>query len=447
MAIIKSSTDGTTWTTATVTGTGSTTWATSTVHSLAYANGIWVAGNNADQVALSTSINIFNIAQIFDNINTGTTWTTRTSNYNAGFIYSVAYGNGVWAIGFRQGQIRRSTDAITWTTSTTNMPNDWYALGFISYGNGTWVAAGYYGLLHTSTDAIVWTSRTSNFPTSFEPGHFIQSTAYGNGTWVAVARDGQLRTSTNAITWVTRTSNFGTTNIFSIAYGNGLWVAGGGYGELRTSTNAITWVTRTSNFGNTTIAAIAYGNGLWMASGNYGQLRTSTDAIAWTTRNPEITQTIRGLGYGNGRWTIGTMGFGIVKTSDPSVSLPNTQISSFNTSFMAVSNNRPKSSTDGTTWTNLTGFEGVHVNRFIESQGSHVLLGNSGVLYQKNTTLTTWTTYSTGINDNFINGSVNSSGVYNIVGQNAIYNSTNLTTWTTITTPAASTVNDIISKS
>ena len=276
----------------------------------------------------------------------GNTWTTRTSNFGATDIRSVAYGNSLWVAGGFEGQLRTSTDAITWTTRTSNFGNT--GIRSVAYGNALWVAGGDTGQLRTSTDGTTWTTRTSNFSASA-----IRSVAYGNSLWVTGGEYGQLRTSTDAITWTTRTSNFGNYGINSVAYGNNIWIIGGYGGRIRTSTDAITWVTRTTNlysfegihsvaYGNTYVAAggnfstrkliistdsinwstpsffntggggysgeqiysVAYGDGLWVAGTGSGgvaaRLFTSTDAITWTTRTSNFSATdIRSVAYGN----------------------------------------------------------------------------------------------------------------------------------------------------
>jgi hypothetical protein len=191
-------------------------------------------------------------------------------------IAHVASGQSSFVAVGSGGQLRTSTDAITWTTQTSNFGTS--AIFSVAYGNGLWIAGGVSGQIRTSTDTLNWTTQTSNFGSSI-----VQAINYGNGLWVAGGQSGQIRTSTNGITWTTQTSNFGATTITSIEYGNGLWAASGYGGALRTSTNGITWTTQTSNFGATNITSVSYGNGTWVASGYSGQIRTSTDSVtSWT---------------------------------------------------------------------------------------------------------------------------------------------------------------------
>jgi hypothetical protein len=268
--------------------TRTSNFGTTNIRSVSYGNSLWVAAGDTGQLRTSTD---------------AITWTTRESNFTNQYgptnILSVAYGNNLWVGGGDYGKIRTSTDAITWDEQTSNFGNT--AIRSVAYGNNLWVAGGYNGQLRTSTDATTWTARTSNFG-----AYTIRSVAYANSLWVAGSTGGQLRTSTDAITWTTRTSNFGNTSILSIAYGNNLWVAAGYYGELRTSTDAITWTTRTSNLGSTNINSVAYGNNLWVAGGSAGQLRTSTDGITWTTRTSTFDSgAIGSVAYGNSLWVAG----------------------------------------------------------------------------------------------------------------------------------------------
>ena len=299
-----------------VAGTGAVTWVTRTsnfspsmlgfshVLSVDYGDEIWVAAGEYGDMRTSTD---------------AVTWTTATSNFGYSTVFSVAYGDNQWVAGGVSGEMRTSTDAITWTTRTSNFGNS--NILSIAYGNNLWVAGGFGGAMRTSTDTVTWVTRTSTFGTTD-----IFSVAYGNNLWVAGGAAGQLRTSTDAITWVTRTSNleevapfYSARLIFSVAYGNNLWVAGASYGEIRTSTDAITWVTQTSNFDSSAdIRKIEYGNNLWVAVGGVffgdGDIRTSTDAVTWVTRTSNISNPIRCLAYGDSIWAAGGY-YGQLRTS------------------------------------------------------------------------------------------------------------------------------------
>jgi hypothetical protein len=123
-------------------------------------------------------------------------WSTQTSNFGASSICSVAYGNGVWVAGGPGGTLRTSTDnAVTWNTQTSNFGSS--AICSVAYGNGVWVAGGNGGALRTSTDnAVTWNTQTSNFGSSA-----INAVAYGNGVWVAVGAGAALRTLSDAFSY------------------------------------------------------------------------------------------------------------------------------------------------------------------------------------------------------------------------------------------------------
>jgi hypothetical protein len=334
---------GTSWITVT------SNFGNSSIESIAYGNGLWLAGGYGNRQIRSTN---------------GSTWTTQTSNLP--FTFSIAYGNGLWVAGgstggaSSSGQIHTSTNGSTWTTVTSNFGVS--RIRSIAYGNNLWVAGGYGGQIRTSTNGSTWTTVTSNFGTTA-----IRSIAYANGLWVAGGNLGQMRTSTNATTWTTVTSNFGSANIFSIAYGNGLWVAGGYYGNMRTSTNGSTWTTVTSNFGSALVRSIAYANGLWVAGGNIAtgptvarspQMRKSTNATTWTTVTSNFpsnfTGQIRSIAYDNNLWVAGGY-YGQIRTSTQlynTISPESTQYNS-NTFLAAGNDGKLAKSSDGLTWSTI----------------------------------------------------------------------------------------------
>ena len=303
-----------------VVGTGAVTWVT---RSASYRTDAATESQLQGVVYNSTdtwvAVGIGGIRSSTDAI----TWTTRTHNpYGGNGSYFVTYANNLFVSAGDTGSssnIKRSTDGITWTSTSQILGATLYS---IAYGNSLWAAGGSAGRLATSTDAITWTTRTSNFGNTS-----IYSIAYGNSLWAAGGSAGQLRTSTDAITWTTRTSNFGDTNIGSIAYGNNLWVAGGNAGQIRTSTDAITWTTRESNFGNTVITSVAFGNSLWVAVGGtysgVSEIRTSTDAINWVTRTSNISNArLNEVAYGNGLWVaVGQKGSLVTSATDTSSSV------------------------------------------------------------------------------------------------------------------------------
>jgi hypothetical protein len=350
----------------------------------------------------------------------GTTWTTATftTTVSGNFVnFENTYYH--WGALTDTGQIWKNfqnTDNLGSFSISSSYPSN---ITQLSSFNNNFIAV--FGSDYNESNDLenwsgtlffTWTSVNSNFGNAR-----VTSIAYGNGLWIAggysvFPTTGEMRTSTNGSTWTTVTSNFGSTIIRSVAYANNLWVAGGYTGQIRTSTNGSTWTTVTSNFGNTNIFSVAYGNGLWVAGGASGQMRTSTNGSTWTTVNSNFGNTIiRSVAYGNGLWISG--GYAPQISISTSIGSP------------------------------------INLNKFIKSQDEQkaAFLNNSGILFNWNGI--EFERISTGINDNFVNGAIRNNGgtyEYIIQGNNALYRSTNLTTWTTISKPPASDVNDIIAK-
>lgn len=130
--ILKTSTDGITWTTY-------TSAVTATVTQFCLANNI---------LAAATTSGIYTTTD-------GITWTQRTTLG----VSNVAYGAGKWLAGSQNntGVYYTSTDTITWTTNTVSGP---IFRNSVVYGNNIWVTTGTAGAYYTSPDAITWTARS-----------------------------------------------------------------------------------------------------------------------------------------------------------------------------------------------------------------------------------------------------------------------------------------------
>lgn len=287
------------------------------------------------------------------------TWTTRTSTFGTTNIFALTFGNNTYIAAGASGQLRTSTDSITWTTRTSNATT---ILRALTFGNNTYVAAGDSGQIRTSTDGITWTTRTSNL------NDLIRALAFGNNTFVAAGDAGRLNSSTDGITWTTRTSNFSaTSNILSLTFGNGLFVAGGGGGGLSTSTDGITWTARTSGITNN-ILSLHYFNNLYFYGSPGAVIGTSTDGITWTTRSVSSV-------------------------------MPN-DITSFTSSenflLMANESGSIALSPDGLTFTTRTsGFGSSTINSSIFSNGVFVIAGNAGKISTSNDTTVNPSTIAT----------------------------------------------------
>lgn len=261
-------------------------------------SGAAVSGNSYDNSFYASSLSDI------DFLGTKNTniWTTRTSNIST-TIEIIYHGNGVYIAAGRGGQLRTSTDGITWTTRTVNFGTSTILSG--AFGNSTYVIGGAAAQIRTSTNGTTWTTRTSAITGD------IRAMDFGNGIFVAGTFSGTLQTSTDGITWTSRTSGFGTSAIRDIVYGDGIFVAVGSAAKISTSTDGITWTSRVSTLvaaDSHNILSVAYGNGKYVGSTENAEnkLVISTDAITWTSVSVvNVTTQINRIRFGNGVFVAG----------------------------------------------------------------------------------------------------------------------------------------------
>lgn len=221
--LLKTSTNGTSWTLRT-TGT------TESIKDITYGTE-YVYGGTAGAIATSTN---------------ASTWTIRTSGTTSNII-SLTYGS-IYVYGTIGGGLSTSTNGITWTARTSGTTSDINAL---TYGNALYVFGTQNGGLSTSTNGTTWTARTSGTTTH------IRSLLYANSLYVYAGNDGVLATSTDAITWSARNSAT-TDQINSLTYDSTLslyfYVTKNGY--IGTSTDAISWVSNKRYPVNSTVDSL-----------------------------------------------------------------------------------------------------------------------------------------------------------------------------------------------
>lgn len=269
------------------------TVASTQINSIAFGGNQYITAGNNGQVRTSTD---------------AVTWVERfpgfgTSNVNAAVVGSSTVDRVVYAVGGVGGRISTSTDSVVWSTRTSGFGTS--SVNALSFGLSTFVAAGELGALTTSTDGTTWTSRTSNF--GFNS---VRALTFGGDLFVAAGDSGTLTTSTNGATWTVQSPQFGTTPIFSLTFGNNTYVAGGGLGLLSTSTDGVTWTSRPAVapiVSNSNIQALTFGDGVFVLATAAAQIATSTDAITWTLRTTvaNLYTNFRSAGYANGVFLVG----------------------------------------------------------------------------------------------------------------------------------------------
>jgi hypothetical protein len=257
---VATSTDAITWTARTF-GT------VSTINAVTFGNSIFVAVGVAGALKTSTD---------------GITWTVRTSNTTSALNSVVWDGALFHAVGTNTHLT--STDGITWIKNFPGL-NDTDSVQAAIYTD-KFVIGYFNGGIQTSTDGITWTTRTSNSPNN------IYDFAYSGSLYVYAAGIGLMGTSTDGITWTARQTPTSSFN-YSVTYGNSLWVAINSAGNFMTSNDAITWTVQTPLAVNppTAIRAVNFANGLFIAVGNNilgGTVYTSTNGTNWIA-NPNVS--------------------------------------------------------------------------------------------------------------------------------------------------------------
>ena len=178
---IQTSTDGSNWTLR-------TNPLDQMIVDIEYGNGLWIGIPDL---------------QVFSSIIKSTDGITWTAQNNIPLLPSrVAYGNSKWVLGggnfvgntTSQNTMAYSSDATAWTAVNTNFGR----ITSIMYDNNIWLAGGDLwgaassGTIQASTDAITWTVTSS---LTYSPGYYgqfdVTQFQYLNGTWIASLAGGQ----------------------------------------------------------------------------------------------------------------------------------------------------------------------------------------------------------------------------------------------------------------
>lgn len=226
-------------------------------YTVAYGNGIWVAGS------YTTS----NTARSTDN---GSTWSAG-GTIAAGAARGLAYGAGFFFATSGGTNHASSPDGVTWTARTTPV-----SVTGIVFGGGIFAAVG-ANTAASSLDGITWTTRTI-------PAGSWDTITYGNGTFVAIDRSGgsvtTVVTSVDGVNWISR-SLPNAVSCYSITYGNGIFLLlpYNAATTVYTSPDGITWTARSStNHGVQNF--VTFGNGVFAAYAS-SAVYISTDGTTW----------------------------------------------------------------------------------------------------------------------------------------------------------------------
>ncbi|CAN5159328.1 hypothetical protein BH09BAC4_BH09BAC4_05180 [soil metagenome] len=363
----------------------------------------------------------------------GITWTTRTlsNKYGLGSITTGPKGNFVAVGGY---SVLTSPDGLTWTSNMISDPvlrlkSIAYSPAFNEYVSLSSIR----GNVATSTDGVTWKALSSgtntylmavrclqgkffvvgedatirSSPTGFnwkpvtlDPTTALHGAAFGNGRYVAVGanlttynayRANLAITSADGVNYTVGETIHpnGAQQFNDVAFGNGLFAAVGEDALIQTSTDGKVWEFRQLVAGKT-LNAVAYGGGQFIAIGENGFLARSNDGKIWNSINTGLAKNFKGISYANGQFTavgqagaIATSSNGLIWVIQPSIT--DKQLKSVtwgNGKWVAVGyDGVVLYKIDGLPWLGLSLGNNVNFNHVIFANGQFVAVGLDGKIY------------------------------------------------------------------
>lgn len=303
----------------------------------------------SDNEQLARAINVRAVAQAV-NGHVARTSPGGTMDY-AGVAYDATSKR--WVLAPEVGQINYSSDGgVTWVNALDPPCN-----AVAASGAGRFVAVGDTATIITGTDGSAWTTETAG-------GGFtgdLFGVCYGSSLWVAVGASGEIQTASDPTgTWTHRACSGTLSGFYAVAYGNGAYIATGvdtARGVIQRSTNGTSWTNisdgtstqhhwrgvatdgagtwivvgydattpkmkRSTDNGLTwsdvtlpsgvaasgdALLAIAFSpnDKVFVAVGANGLILVSGDGSSWRNiRNERFTDTLTGIGYGDGSFVM-----------------------------------------------------------------------------------------------------------------------------------------------
>jgi hypothetical protein len=241
------------------TAVGDSTFDSRDIYTIAYGEGIFVAGGEYGRMAYSYN---------------GKNWTGITYSPFSNRVTAIAYGGGKFIVGGSGGKMAWSDDGINWTLVADSIfgSDSINAIAFAVLGEtGRFIAAGGNGKMAWSQSDVTNWMAVDNSPFGSDS---IGGITYGGGKFVAVSYDNGIAYSEFGLSW-TKIENPTDSSLYEVTYGNGMFVAVDGR-DIVISSDGITWtvVPRQYN-GNVSASAIAYGNGKFVIGGYDGKLAYS----------------------------------------------------------------------------------------------------------------------------------------------------------------------------
>ncbi|WP_293051633.1 T9SS type A sorting domain-containing protein [Paludibacter sp.] len=212
-----------------------------------------------------------------DGISWSTVFSGSDPESSSGLVINgICYGSGMYvAVGTGlHGRVFTSTNTTTWTSRSNPISS---TMAGVAYGNNIFVALSNAGEVIKSTDGITWSSSSV-----YNASTYMNSIAFGNGYFYAVGNGGTIIKSSDGVNWTTEASGT-TVDLYGITYGNGIFIATGDQGVILVQEIAPTVTTQAVS---SIAATTATGNG------NITDLGTSNPTaygICWNTTGTPTT--------------------------------------------------------------------------------------------------------------------------------------------------------------
>lgn len=249
----------------------------------------------------------------------GKTWTQVYTGTQYQYLYTLAYGNGLWVTAGSQ-TLLTSPDGTTWTPRSTGVA--WPVWAGAAYGAGRFVvvsssytnSTSYASAVATSADGVEWQTRPAN--TMYWYGFYAVASGDGPGGVRFVAGGQSIARSADGLDWV-HGNAMAAQHRYAIASDGERWVSGGVYGSISTSPDGRNWTARYSGLGWTSVQGIAYGAGRWVAVAMQGKIVMSDDDGAhWDKRPSGTGANLAAVAFRPGQWVAVGSGGTIVSSDD-----------------------------------------------------------------------------------------------------------------------------------